>query len=296
MSVEIRDVRFKSVVGDDVTLEQIGRGFLFTEGTVWHPYDQLLFFTDIPNSRIYEWSRKEGFTIFREQSNKANGLTFDRWGRLLACEHASSRVTRTEPDGTITVLASHFDTKELNSPNDIVVARDGAMYFTDPPYGRGTVLGVGVPRAQELDFQGVYRLDAAGGLRLLVDDFDRPNGLCFSMDERRLFINDSNRKHIRVFDVQPNGGLTGGRIWAETIGTDDGEPDGMKIDSEENLYCCGPGGVHVFDRAGQCLGVIQVPEHLGNFAFGDGDFRTLFIAASTSIYRIRVTVPGRPVF
>ena len=155
----------------------------------------------------------------------------------------------------------------------------------------------GVPRPQELTFQGVYRIEPDGGaLTLLVDDFDRPNGLCFSVDERRLFVNDTNRGHIRVFDVRPNGTLTNGRVWAETQGEGKGAPDGMKIDSEGHLYCTGPGGIHVFDPEATCLGVIRVPENAANFTWGDDDLRSLFIAASTSLYRVRVKVPGRPVF
>jgi len=295
VNVEIRRRRFASVVGADIEFERIGTGYLFTEGPLWHPHERFLLFTDIPGNCINRWSREQGVTTFRRPSQMANGLTYDRRGRLIACEHATSRVTRTEPGGAITVLASHFDRKALNSPNDVVVKRDGAIYFTDPPYGR--VEFYGVPRPQELTFQGVYRLEPDGGaLTLLVDDFDRPNGLCFSPDERRLFVNDTNRGHIRVFDVGPNGTLTNGRVWAETQGEGKGVPDGMKIDSEGHLYCTGPGGIHVFDPEAACLGVIRVPEDTANFTWGDDDLRSLFIAASTSLYRVRVQVPGRPVF
>jgi gluconolactonase len=295
MNVEIRDRRFTAVVGAGVAFETVASGCIFTEGPLWHPHKKFLLFSDIPGNQIRRWSQAEGVTTFRMPSNMANGLTYDRQGRLLACEHATSRVTRTEPDGTITVLASHYDGKELNSPNDIIVKRDGGIYFTDPPYGRREPHGV--PRRQELAFQGVYRLDPAGAaLRLLADDFDRPNGLCFSPDERRLFVNDTNRGHIRAFNLEADGSVTHGRVWAETVGEGEGVPDGMKIDSEGNLYCCGPGGIHVFDPGAVCLGVIRVPENTANFTWGDEDLRSLFIAASTSIYRIRVAVPGRPVF
>jgi len=295
MNVEIRHRRFGSVVGADIEFEQIGADHLFTEGPLWHPHERFLLFTDIPGNCIRRWSRDQGITTFRRPSNMANGLTYDRRGRLIACEHATSRVTRTEPGGDIDVLASHFDRKELNSPNDVVVKRDGGIYFTDPPYGRGK--SHGVPRPQELAFQGVYRIEPDGGpLTLLVDDFDRPNGLCFSLDERRLFVNDTSRRHIRVFDIGPNGTLTNGRVWAETEGEGKGVPDGMKIDSEGYLYCTGPGGIHVFDPEAVCLGVIRVPEDTANFTWGDDDLRSLFIAASTSVYRVRVRVPGRPVF
>jgi gluconolactonase len=204
-------------------------------------------------------------------------------------------VTRTEPDGRITPLATHFEGKELNSPNDIVCAADGGIYFSDPPYGRAEFFGV--KREQELSFQGVYRVGSdAKAPVLLVDDFDRPNGLCFSRDGRRLFINDTARRHIRVFDVRADGGLSGGRLWAETVGEGAGAPDGMKIDAAGHLYCTGPGGIHVFTDDAVCLGVIHVPEHTANFAWGDADYRSLYITASTSVYRMRVASPGLPVF
>jgi gluconolactonase len=225
----------------------------------------------------------------------SNGLTYDRQGRLLACEHASSQVTRTEADGRIVPLATHYQGRQLNSPNDIVCRSDGAIYFSDPPYGRAKFYGV--ERPQELGFQGVYRVGPdPRSPALLVDDFERPNGLCFSRDERRLFINDTARKHIRVFDVRPDGTLGNGRLWAETKGDKPGAPDGMKLDSAGNVYCCGPGGIHVFDPDANLLEVLAVPEYTANFAWGDDDLRSLFITASTSLYRVRRTIPGLPAF
>jgi len=223
----------------------------------------------------------------------SNGLTWDRQGRLLACEHASSQVTLTRADGAVTPLATHFQGMLLNSPNDIVCSAGGDIYFTDPPYGRAEFYGV--PRSQELPFQGVFRVRSdPKSPTLLVDDFDRPNGLCFSLDGQRLFVNDTARQHIRVFDVKGDGALAGGRVWAETKGEGSGAPDGMKLDSQGNIYCCGPGGIHVFTPDAVDLGVIWVPEHTANMAFGDDDFRSLYITASTSVYRIRVRVPGLP--
>jgi len=313
VNVEIRHNRFTQIVGTDVELERIASGFDFIEGPVWHPCDGFLIFSDIVGNAMYRWSQADGITLFRKPSQMANGNTYDRQGRLLTCEHATSRVTRTEHDrtsplelggteggrGSIVVLASHYHGQELNSPNDIVVKCDGSIYFTDPNSGRGPYYGV--PREQELPFQGVYRLDPEDkSLTLLVDDFSKPNGLCFSLDEKHLFINDTNRQHIRVFDVRPDGTLTDGRVWAETIGEGVGAPDGMKIDQEGNLYCCGPGGIHLFDAAASltanCLGVIQMPEHTANFAWGDDDLCSLFITASTTLYRLRVQVPGLKTF
>src|SRR5262249_48279634 len=290
-NVEIRDKRFADVVGAAVEFETLGSGFLFTEGPLWQPEERYLLFSDMPGDHLRRWSAKDGVATFRRPCNKSNGLTWDRQGRLLACEHATSRVTRTEADGRITVIASHHGGKELNSPNDIVVKSDGAIYFTDPIYGR--VEYYGVKRDPVLTFRGVYRVAPDGALTLLADDFAQPNGLCFSADEERLFVNDTERGHIRVFDVKADGSLAGGGVWVETTGEGEGAPDGMKIDNAGNVYCCGPGGIHVFDPAGVSLGVIRTPEGVANFAFGDDDYRSLFITASTSLYRIRVKTPGR---
>jgi gluconolactonase len=291
VSLDIRDGRLTGIVGTRVEFERIAAGCLFTEGPLWHPQGEYLLWSDMPGDHLRRWSKLDGVTTFRQPCNKSNGLTWDRQGRLLACEHASSQVTRTETDGRITPLATHYEGKQLNSPNDIVCARDGGIYFTDPPYGRAEFYGV--KRPQELSFQGVYRVGADPRKpALLVDDFERPNGLCFSLDGRRLFINDTARQHIRVFDVRPNGTLAGGTLWAETRGEGKGAPDGMKLDSAGNVYCCGPGGIHVFSPEAVDLGVIQVPEHTANFAWGEADLRALFITASTSVYKIRTVIPG----
>jgi gluconolactonase len=291
VTLEIRDPRLTSIVGTHVEFERIATGCLFTEGPLWHPTGEYLLWSDMPGDHLRRWSKADGVTTFRQPCNKSNGLTWDRQGRLVACEHASSQVTRTEPDGRITPIATHYDGKQLNSPNDIVCAQDGGIYFSDPPYGRAEFYGV--KRAQELAFQGVYRVGADPRTpTLLVDDFDRPNGLCFSLDGRRLFVNDTARQHIRVFDVRSNGTLAGGAVWAETKGEGKGAPDGMKLDSAGNVYCCGPGGIHVFSPEAVDLGVIQVPEYTANFAWGDRDFRTLFITASTSVYTIHTVIPG----
>lgn len=294
MSVEIRDNRFVDIVGSSLTFDCLGDSFLFIEGPVWDSARQRLLFSDIPANAIYEWSRAKGIEEFRRPSNKANGLTWDRQGRLLSCEHASSRVTRLEEDGQITVIASEYQGRELNSPNDIVVKSDGGIYFTDPTYGRQEYYGV--PREPQLGFRGVYRADPQrDSLTLLADDFAQPNGLCFSSDERLLYVNDTKRKHIRVFDVRSDGTLAGGGVFSDVIGEGNGAPDGMKIDSEGNLYCCGPGGIHLFDSSANYLGVIHVPTPTANFNWGDHDLKSLFITASACLYRVDVRVPGRRV-
>lgn len=293
MSVELRDPRFADIVGADVALELLADGFLFTEGPLWDPRRRRLLFTDIPGNRIFQWSAASGASVFRAPSDMANGLTWDRQGRLLCCEHATSRVTRHDADGRATVIASEFDGDALNSPNDIVVKSDGGIYFTDPSYGRMEYYGV--PREPVLGHRGVYRVDQDGaGIALLIDDFGQPNGLCFSADERQLFVNDTERMHIRVFDVAADGRLRNGRIWAEIRGEGAGAPDGMKIDRDGHLYCCGPGGIHVLDRAARLLGVIRVPSPVANFTWGDDDLKSLFVTASDTLLRVRVQTPGRP--
>jgi gluconolactonase len=292
-TVTPRDARFTQVVGSAVEFEQIASGCLFTEGPLWHPAGQYLLWSDMPGDHLRRWSEKDGVSTFRKPCNKSNGLTWDRQGRLLTCEHASSQVSRTDADGGIVPLATHYQGKQLNSPNDIVCAADGGVYFSDPPYGRAEYYGV--PRPQELSFQGVFRVGAdPQHPTLLADDFERPNGLCFSLDGRRLFVNDTARQHVRVFDVKADGTLSAGKVWAETTGEGKGAPDGMKLDSQGNVYCSGPGGIHVFSPEAACLGVIHVPEYVANFAWGDSDFRSLYITASTSVYRMRTQTPGLP--
>lgn len=295
MSVEIRDDLFRTVVGGEVALEPVAGGFDFTEGPIWHTGEKHLTFSDMPGNEMRRWTPAGGVVSFRKPSNMANGNTYDRRGRMLTCEHATSRVTRTEADGTITVLATRFQGKQLNSPNDIVVKSEGWIYFTDPTYGRMPYYGV--ERPSDLGFQGVYRMAEDGtGLMLLADDFAQPNGLCFSRDEKRLFVNDTERGHVRVFDVGADGLLSGGAVWAEVTGTGKGAPDGMKIDRDGNLYCCGPGGLHVFSPDAQPLGVILVPEVVANFTWGEDDLRTIFFTASSSLYRARTRTPGVPLF
>jgi gluconolactonase len=295
VTIDVIDARFRDIVGEGAELEQLATGFEFTEGPVWHPEQEFLIFSDMPGDHMRRWTAAEGITTFRKPCNMANGNAYDRSGRLVTCEHASSRVTRTEHDGTIVPLATHYDGKQLNSPNDIVVRSDGTIIFTDPEFGRRPRFGI--PRECELAFRGVYMLRPDSELRLLADDFGQPNGLCLSLDEKRLFVNDSPRRHIRVFDIEENDTLTGGAVWAET-GGGEGErtPDGMKFDSAGNLFCIAPGGIHAFDADGVRIGRILVPENVANLAWGDSDLRSIFITASSSLYRLRVNVAGLPAF
>ena len=289
--VDIRAPGMTGVVAEDAKLEQVATGFDFTEGPIWDAAAGHLVFSDMPGDHIRRWSASGGVETFRKPSNKANGNAYDREGRIVTCEHATSRVVRQEADGRTTTLASHWQGRELNSPNDVVVGRDGAIWFTDPTFGRMEYYGV--PRETELDFQGVYRIDASGVLRLAADDFGQPNGLCFSLDGRALFVNDTQHGHIRRFVLrEDDGGLAGGAVWAAPDGDGPGAPDGMKIDQAGNVFCTGPGGVHVFAPDATPLGRILMPEVCANFTWGDADLKSLYLTASTSLYRIRTEIPG----
>lgn len=292
-SFDVKDARLETIVACDAAPESLGTGFGFTEGPVWDARNRRLIFSDMKQDCMRSWSAEQAIATFRRPSNKANGNAFDHKGRLLSCEHVTSRVVRQTVQGTLEIVASHFEGKELNSPNDIVVKQDGAIYFTDPTYGRIRE-ELGLLREPELGFQGVYRVSPDDGeLHLLADDFEQPNGLCFSADDRTLFVNDTMRKHIRRFDVLPDGSVSGGDVWAETVGDAPGAPDGMKIDVEGHLFCTGPGGIHVFDTTARLLGVILLPERAANFNWGGDDKCTLFVTASTSLYRLKTKLPGR---
>jgi gluconolactonase len=279
------------ILGQVASLERIASGFQFVEGPSWNHWQEYLVFSDITGNRLYRWRQQDGLRILREPSHMANGTCWDHRGRLLICEHAGSRVSRLDDAQQYKVLVSHYQGRELNSPNDIIVKSDGAVYFTDPASGRSAKYGV--ERQQELDFQGVFRLDPGSGeLTLLADDFSKPNGLCFSRDESRLFVNDTDKQHIRVFDVADDGSLRNGALWSETGGEDPGVADGMKVDSEGNLYCCGSGGIHVFDPGGSRLGIIRTPEVAANFTWGGPELGDMYITATHSIYRLRMKIPG----
>ena len=293
MTVEVFDTSAVLPVAPDAAIERVATGFVFTEGALWHSRDGYLLFSDIIGNQMHCWSEPAGLRSFRQPSHMANGNAWDLQGRLLTCEHATSRVTRTELDASITVLASHFKGLELNSPNDIVVKSDGAIYFTDPIFGRRAPHGV--PREPALDHRSVYRIAPTGGaLARLSPMLEQPNGLCFSLDEQQLYVNDSPRKQIHVYAVQPDGSLGAGRLFAQLLGDEPGVPDGMKVDLQGHVYCCGPGGIHVLQPDGRCIARIRLPEKACNFAFGDADHRTMYVTACTSVYRLRLRVPGRP--
>jgi gluconolactonase len=297
MGVQVKADAFLELVDESAEVEQLGTGFTFTEGPIWNP-EGFLLFSDMPGDVRRRWDPDSGVSEVANPSNKGNGMTIDNDGRLVVCEHVTSSVVRMDPDGRgggREVLATHYEGRELNSPNDVVVKSDGAIYFTDPTYGR--MPGFGIEREQDLDFQGVYRIAPGGGdPQLLVDDFDQPNGLCFSTDESLLYINDTTRAHIRVFDVQSDGTIANSRVLADGIGSGSLEigdlVDGMKLDERGNVWVTGPGGVCVFDPDGNHIGTVEVPENVGNINWGGRDWNELFIPATSSVYRIQCKVSG----
>ena len=291
----IHDVRrreFTSFVDPDAPVRQIGSGFEFTEGPIWHPTEHYLLFSDMPGDVRRRWDEAGGVREVMRPANKCNGMTYDADLNLVICEHATSSLVRLSPDGRREVLASHFEGKELNSPNDVCVRSDGTIYFTDPWFGRMPVYGVERPR--ELGWQGVFRVSPAGKLDLVVDkrQFDQPNGLCFSPDESKLYVNDTTRALIRVFDVAPDGSLSHGRLFAQGIQSsrEAGVPDGMKCDAKGNVWVTAPGGIRVYSPRGAQLGTVRIPEMPANLHWGGEDWRTLFVCATTSVYAVETKV------
>jgi gluconolactonase len=263
------------------------------EGPLWWQEGGYLLFSDIHNNRRMQYVPGQGVTVFQEPTNRANGLTRDMQGRLLACEHDSRRVTRQELDGSTTVIANSFQGHQLNRPNDVVVKSDGCIYFTDPwtsPLA---------PEQWDLTFSGVYRMTPdLGTFTLLIDDFILPNGLAFSPDESVLYINDSRRGHIRAFDLQPNGTLAKhtDRVFVDLRGDEPGVPDGMKVDVAGNVYCGGAGGLWIMDATGKKLGrIVHGASATTNLAFGGDDWKTLYFTSRNHLGSVRVKIPGMPV-
>jgi gluconolactonase len=298
-----RDPALDALVPPGLQAEKLAEGFRFVEGPVWVRDGGYLLFSDPNANSIYSWSEDAGLVVFRVKSGYAggdigeyaqpgsNGLTLDREGRLLINEHGNRRVTRLEKTGALTVLAERFEGQRLNSPNDLVMKSDGALYFTDPPFG--LPLAHADPR-KELPYSGVYRY-ADGVLRLVSTDLSGPNGLAFSPDERFLYVTnwDEGKKVVMRYAVAPDGGLTDGGVFFDMGGAPGAEAlDGMKVDERGNLYVSGPGGVWMISAEGTHLGTIELPELPANFAWGDADGRTLYMTARGGLYRLRLGVPG----
>ncbi|MEO6758295.1 MAG: SMP-30/gluconolactonase/LRE family protein [Saprospiraceae bacterium] len=262
-----------------LAIEKFAGGFTFTEGPVWSR-DNYLLFSDPPENKIWRLS-SEGKSAYREASNGANGNTFDTQGRLYSCESKSRRVTRTDKKGVIEVIADKFEGKRLNAPNDIVVRKDGHIYFTDPAFGAQA-------DSRELDFYGIYHIPPKGTIELVAKTEGRPNGIALSPNGKLLYVADSDARLVRAFDVAPNGKATNGRILISKI---DGPPDGIRTDEKGNLWVtCN--NVALYSPDGKFIDKIDFPETPRNLTFGDADFSTLYVTALKSIYRVHVNIKG----
>ncbi len=293
------DPRFDELIDVNAPVVQLGAGFTFTEGPVWHPVEQHLLFSDMPADVRRRWTPDGKVVEVLKPSQKGNGMTYDADLNLLVCEHASSSVARFPPDGSREVMCSHFEGRELNSPNDLCVKSDGSIYFTDPTYGR--MEHFGVPRPTQLGFQGVYMMRPGhrpGEEPTLVVDrytFTQPNGLCFSPCERFMWVNDTDQANIRRYDVLPDGRLGNPRIFASGIrdSSRPGLPDGMKADTSGNVWVTAPGGLWVYSFDGVLLGKIEVPLMAANLHWGTSSWDTLFICATTAVFSVKTRVRGR---
>jgi gluconolactonase len=279
----------------------LGTGYEFTEGPVWVPRERCLYFSDIPGDTRWRWSEERGMEVAARPTFKGNGMALDMEGNLLVCEQVSSCLVRFKPGGERELVAFHYRGKYLNSPNDVVTrGADGSIYFTDPDYGRWNDW-IGQERSRdELGFRGLFRVPPGGGeLELLVDEdeFDQPNGLCFSPDETLLYVNDSSARNVKAFAVAPDGSLSGGRLIHEGIGTGvpkEGNVDGMECDEHGNVWVTGPGGVWVLTPDGEHVGVVQTPEVCGSLAWGGDDLRSLFLMTFTTVHVVRTLVGPAP--
>jgi len=276
---------FWNLFEKDVKLTTVASGFGFTEGPVWDPEGFLYVSDEVTNQilRVYLDGKKEELVALGDP----DGSTFDKRQNLIDCASVLRAIIRIDRQGKYQILADHFEGKRFNSPNDVVIGPDGALYFTDP------TLDLPEGQKREISFQGVYRLDDSGKVTLLTKELAQPNGLAFSPDGRRFYVDDSERRNIRVFEFTPEHLLASGRVFAEESGQrGDGVPDGMKLDEAGNIYVTGPKGIWVWDQNGHHLGTIIVPEQPANLAWGDADYGTLYMTASTSVYRIRTKVRG----
>jgi len=278
--------KFWDLVDHDAKLETLATGFGFTEGPVWDARGFLYISDETLNKifRVFPNGKKEEVIALGDP----DGNTYDRRHRLIDCASVLRAIIEVTPDGKYKVLADHYQGKKLNSPNDVIVGPDGALYFTDP------TLDLVAGEKQEIPFQGVYRLDDKGNVQLLTKDLSQPNGLAFSPDGKRFYVGDSKEKNIRVYDAAADGTLSNGRIFGEEppSGKHEGVPDGMRVDNAGNLFVTGPKGIWIWDAAGNHLGTIVMPEQPANLTWGDADYHTLYITATTSVYRLRTKTHG----
>jgi gluconolactonase len=277
--------KFLEIIGRDAKLETLATGFGFTEGPMWDPAGFLYVSDETINKifRVYPDGKREAVIALGDP----DGNTFDRRHRLIDCASVLRAIIEVTPEGKYNVLADRYDGKRFNSPNDVIVGPDGALYFTDP------TLDLVAGEKQEIPFQGVYRLDESGNVRLLTRDLTQPNGLAFSPDGKKFYIDDSEQRNIRVYGVNADGTIVHGRIFgAEPGNKNDGVPDGIKVDKSGNLFVTGPQGIWVWDAEGNHLGTIVMPEQPANLTWGDKDYGTLYITATTSVYRLKTKTQG----
>lgn len=294
---EVIDPRFEACFVGHARVERLWTGARWSEGPVWFAAGRYLLWSDIPNNRILRWDETDGtVSTFRQPSNNSNGNTIDRQGRLVSCEHLARRVTRTEHDGTVTVIADSFDGKRLNSPNDVVVKSDGSIWFTDPSYG--ILMDYEGDRADsEIGACHVYRADPdTGGVQIMADNYLKPNGLSFSPDESLLYIADTGAthtpdgpRHIRRHGVAPDGTLSGGEVFATCT---EGLFDGFRLDRDGRIWTSAADGVHCIDTDGTLIGKVHIPELVANVCFGGPKLNRLFICGTTSLYSVFLNVNG----
>ena len=293
LELDLETPGLSRLLAADAPLDRIYHGMTFGEGPVWNRRDDSFLWVDIVGDTIYRYRKGVGTEVLIHPSGKANGMTFDRQGRLNIAGWASRSVWRVEADGSVTTLASLYEGKKINSPNDIVVKSDGAIYFTDSPGALYNPAMAAEDLQQYLDFQGVFRISPDGRkMDVVVTDVVYPNGLAFTPDEKTLYVNCTRKGEITAYDVKPDGSVGPGRLFHRLTGPEPGIADGMKVDTEGNVYCTGPGGLHVIDKAGRLLGRIRFAEHCTNMAFGGADAMDFYVTTYTSLFRTRVNVPG----
>jgi gluconolactonase len=286
---------FERIVAPGGELEIVANDVSFGEGPVWNKRTGELFYVSIVGDAIWKYKSGVGRSIVMQPSYKADGMTFDREGRLVVAGWARRNVWRMEHDGSIKTLCAEFEGQKLNTPNDIVCKSDGAIYFTDPSGALYNVEMHGEDLQRYMDYHGVFRIGPDCKTTLVVKDFTYPNGLAFSPDEKILYINDTREYLIKAYDVNADGSVKNGRVFAKVTGDEPGVADGMKVDVEGNVYCTGPGGVHVWDAGGTHLGRIRIPGHCTNFGWGDDDWRGMYFTTYDSVFKLRLGIPGCPV-